>query len=163
VIASAPGPIHPWPIGVGPRYQPAAANVAVLDGRRVDGMQCANGKRFAVHLELFANRRVAIVPRGVGVARSGCRYPLSTNAPTGVVQVLESRNATLADVFRIWGRALSPVQLLSFRGPVSVFVDGKRFTGKPGTVPLTKHAEIVVEVGGHVAPHVNYLFPKGVG
>jgi hypothetical protein len=30
-------------------------------------------------------------------------------------------------------------------------------------VPLHRHDEIVVEVGRHVAPHVDYLFPKGVG
>ncbi len=163
MMLASPPPVYPWPIGAGPRYQPPAANVAVLAGHTVDGMRCANGRRFAVHLELFANRKVMIVPRGIGVARSGCSYPLSTHAPTGVVEVLASRRSTLADLFRIWGRTLSPRQLLSFRGRVAVFIGGRRFTGNPGRVPLTKHAEIVVELGRYIAPHVDYLFPKGVG
>jgi hypothetical protein len=53
--------------------------------------------------------------------------------------------------------------MLSFTGRVSVYVGGRRFTGEPQSVPLTKHAQIVLEVGGHVAPHPSYLFPKGVG
>jgi hypothetical protein len=44
-----------------------------------------------------------------------------------------------------------------------VFVGGRPFAGDPRRVPLTRHAQIVVEVGGHVAPHPSYLFPKGVG
>jgi hypothetical protein len=163
VIASSPGPIYPWPIGPGPRYQPAAANVRVLEGKPVDGLQCANGKRFAVHVELFANRKVVIVPRGIGIARSGCRYPLSTSAPTGVVEVLASRRLTLGDLFRVWGRVLGRKRLLSFRGRVAVYIGGRRVTGDPNSVRLTRHAEIVVELGRYLAPHVNYLFPKGVG
>ncbi len=155
MILGTPPPVYPWPIGVGPRYQPAA--------RPVSELTCASGRRFAVHVELFATRRVIVVPRGIGVAPSGCRSPLSTNAPTGVVEVLAGRRYTLAYLFRVWGRTLSPSRLLSFRGRVSVFVDGRRFTGDPRTVPLTRHAEIVIETGGYLAPHVDYLFPKGIG
>ena len=53
--------------------------------------------------------------------------------------------------------------MLTFAGRVSVFVDGRRYPGEPQGVPLTKHSEIVVEVGGYVPPHRSYLFPKGVG
>jgi len=28
---------------------------------------------------------------------------------------------------------------------------------------LTRHAQIVVELGHYVAPHVTYVFPKGAG
>jgi hypothetical protein len=160
-VIYAPPPVHPWPIGVGPRYQPNAANRRVLAGRPTGGMRCSNGRRFAVHLELFADRRVVIVPPGIGVARSGCSYPLRTNAPTGVVEVLQSGTFTLGDFFRVWGRRLEPVRLLSFPGGVSVFVGGKRFTGDPRRLVLTNHAQIVLEVGGYVAPHPRYLFPRG--
>jgi hypothetical protein len=157
VIADAPGPVYPWPIGVGPRYQPAALR---RDGRPVGGLRCASGRTFAVHVELFANRRVVIVPRGIGVAPR-CTYPLSTTEPTGVVHVRGRR--TLGDLFLVWGRRVGPHRLLSFTGHVSVFVGGRPFAGDPRRVPLTRHAQIVVEVGGHVAPHPSYLFPKGVG
>src|SRR5882672_2100578 len=104
VIAAPPPPVYPWPIGPGPRYQPPAVNQAVLDGKPAGGMRCANGKRFAVHIELFAHRKVIVVPPGIGVARSGCSYPLRTKAPTGVVDVLTTRRSTLGDLFTIWGR-----------------------------------------------------------
>src|SRR5438045_3808060 len=82
---SPPPPVYPWPIGPGPRYQPPATNRAVLEGKPVGGMRCASGKRFAVHIELFARRKVIVVPPGIGVARRGCSYPVRTKAPTGVV------------------------------------------------------------------------------
>jgi hypothetical protein len=109
VIAAA-GPVHPWPIGVGPRYQPVAANSTVLAGRPVGALRCGSGRTFDVHLELFANRRVVIVPPGIGVARSGCTYPLATSEPTGVVHVRGAR--TLGDLFRVWGRRIGPHRLL---------------------------------------------------
>ncbi len=162
-MIAAPPPVHPWPIGVGPRYHPTAHNAAVVAGRRIGSLRCTSGgKSFAVHIELFARRRVVIVPPGIGVGPRGCTYPLSTSAPTGVVHVAR-RGLTLGDLFRVWGRRLTPSALLSFRQRVSVFVGGRRRLGEPGAVPLTKHAQIVLEVGGYVAPHPSYLFPKGDG
>ena len=164
MIATTPPPVHPWPIGVGPRYQPSAANARAATGKPMAGMRCRSGCRsFAVHLELFANKQVVIVPRGIGVSRNGCHYPLRTEAPTGVVLVDEEKPHTLGDLFAVWGRSLAPERLLSFRGRVSVFVDGARFRGDPRAVRLTRHRQIVVEVGGYVAPHAHYLFPKGTG
>jgi len=163
VLGPPPPPVYPWPIGAGPRYQPPALNRAVLDGEPVGRMRCANGRRFAVHIELFANRKVIIVPPGIGVARSGCSYPLRTQSPTGVVEVLATGRYTLGDLFTVWGRALRRTQLLSFPGRVSVFVGGKPVAGDPRRIVMTRHAQIVLEIGGYVAPHPSYLFPKGRG
>jgi hypothetical protein len=160
-VIAVPPPVHPWPIGAGPRYHPTAANQAVLNGSSVGKMKCANGRRFAVHIELFAARQVMIVPPGIGVARSGCTYPLRTNAPTGVVEVLAGSRYTLRDLFGVWGRRFDATHLLSFRSRVSLFVGGKRRTGDPRQLVLTKHSQIVIEVGGYVAPHPSYLFPRG--
>ena len=44
---------------------------------------------------------------------------------------------------------------------MAVFVDGRPWRGAPGAVPLTRHAEIVLEVGPHVPPHSSYAFPPG--
>ena len=160
-MIAAPPALHPWPIGAGSRYHPAAANAAVRDGRPVGRLLCARGHRFQVHVELFARREVAILPAGIGVARSGCRYPLSTAAPTGVVDVAARGSFTLGDLFRVWGRRLGPSALLSFRGCVAVFVGGRPLRGDPRRVALTPYAQIVLEIGGHVAPHASFLFPKG--
>lgn len=162
-MIAAPPAVHPWPIGVGPRYHPAASNAAVAAGKPIGSLRCTSGGRqFAVHVELFARRKVVIVPPGIGAGPRGCGYPLRTSEPTGVIHVAR-RGLTLGDLFRVWGRRLSASALLSFSGRVSVFVAGHRFSGEPETVPLTKHTQIVVEVGGYVAPHPSYLFRKGDG
>jgi hypothetical protein len=160
-MIAAPPPVYPWPIGAGERYHPRAANQAVLDGRPIGRLRCSGGRRFAVHVELFANRRVAILPPRIGVSRRGCGYQLRTTTPTGVVEVLRRGSWTLGDLFRVWGRRLSPHALLTFDGRVAVYVGGRRHLGDPRNVVLTRHAEIVVEVGGYVAPHRMFLFPKG--
>jgi len=157
MIVSGPPAVYPWPIGAGPRYHPPALR---RDGRPVRELRCASGRTIAVHLELFAKKRVVVVPRGIGVAKS-CTYPVATTEPTGVLHVRGRR--TLGDLFAVWGTRLGTNRLLSFPGRVSVYVGGRPSTGDPRSVPLHRHAEIVVEVDGHVAPHPSYLFPKGVG
>lgn len=160
-MIAAPGPVHPWPIGVGPRYHPTAA---VSTGAPIGRLRCTSGGRtFAVHLELFARRQVVIVPPRIGAGPHGCTYPLHTTEPTGVVHVRAGARYVLGDLFRVWRRRLGPRRLLSFDGAVSVYVGGRLYRGDPRTVPLRRHAQIVVEVGGHVVPHPAYLFPKGIG
>lgn len=142
-LALALSPVHPWPIGVGPRYHPPAG-----------ATRCAREQtRFAMHLELFANQRVIIVPAGI------CTPDAATATPTGVVQL--ATHITLGELFRGWGEVLAPRRLLSFRGTTRAFVNGKRWHGDPRRIRLTRHAQVVVEIGGFVAPHPSYLFPKG--
>ena len=158
-FAGLPPWIHAWPIGPGPQYRPAPAPAAVRAGHPVGSLLCsAYPVRFAAHIEVFARRRVAIVPPGIGHG-PGCTYPVSTNAPTGVVRLTQA--VTLGDVFRVWGQPLASRRLLSFRGTTLVFVDGRKWRGDPRRLWLTRHVQVVLEIGGYVAPHPTYLFPKG--
>jgi len=161
VIVLSPPPVYPWPIGTGARYHPTAANPLVAEGRPFGRFECGGGRTFQVHVELFAERRVVIVPPRIGIARSGCSYPLRTTTPTGVVDVARRGRWTLGDLFAVWGRRLSPSRLLSFTGRVSVYVGGRKRTGDPRLLRLAEHDQIVIQVGGYVAPHPSYLFPKG--
>jgi hypothetical protein len=146
MIAGAPLPV---PIGVGPRYQPRPA----LHGPcRVAPLHA--GKR--VHLELFANRRVVIVPAGLGV-RGRCRADTWTTEPTGVVRF--DRTATLGDLFAVWGRPLAAKRLLSFRGAVSMYRNGVRLHGDVRQIRLRDHDELVLEIRGYVPPHRSFVFP----
>jgi hypothetical protein len=124
-----------------------------------------------VHVELFIRRRVLIVPAGVGVsspARSsfsrvrpgGCTYPLRTLDPTGVIEVVRGTHATLGDFFAVWGQPLGRRRIAGFRSraDVLIFVDGRRWRGDPRRIPLRRHANIVLELGGYVPPHPRYLF-----
>src|SRR5947209_5567885 len=138
LTAAAAAPV-PTPIGLGPRFAPPP-NVP---------RSCAAGPlqgRYRVHIELFARRRVVIVPAGIGVGpprqeelgrivRGRCRAGLRTLDPTGVVE-FDRRDATLGALFRVWRMPLAPARLLSFRGPVSVFVGGRRRPGDPRSLVL---------------------------
>ena len=169
-----PPSVVPWPIGSGPRYRPPAAPPAIRAAQPVGMHRCGrDGTLFSVHLELFANRRVIAIPAGIGVASpfrrlgadvrpAGCVYAVHTTAPTGVVRVA-TRSATLGVIFRVWGQALGPRRVATFgsAAPVRTFVNGRERLGDPRRIRLTPHAQIVLEIGGYVAPHPAYLFPKG--
>ena len=162
LLAATPPWLHPWPIGAGPRYHPAPTSAAVRSGSPVDRFRCGHAPgRFAVHLELFAHRRVIVVPAHIGDG-PGCTYPLRTTAPTGVVEVAAA-SATLGDLFRVWGRRLGPRRLLSFTSSAGTlaFVGGRRVLGDPRSIVLKPRMQVVLEIAGFVAPHPSYLFPKG--
>jgi hypothetical protein len=163
-VLALPPSVHPWPIGKGPRYLPPASSAAVAAGRPVGSLACGSASAsFRLHLEVFVNRKVVVVPSGIGVSRPGCVYPVRTTAPGGVVEVARGVKLTLADLFRVWGQPLAANRLVSFasKQPVRVYVAGRRVHEPVGAVPLTRHAEIVVELGGYVAPHPFFLFPGG--
>ena len=118
VIAAPPPAVYPWPIGVGPRYHPSAANSPVLGGAAGRHGCAARAERGSPCTSSCSPRReVVIVPPGIGVARSGLqlsaahdrrRPASSTSRPPG--------RWTLGDLFRVWGRRLGPSALLSFHG-----------------------------------------------
>ena len=160
--AAARQPI-PTPIGAGAAYRPAAGS------HGAPGLRCARASRprFGAHLELFANRRVVLVPAGIGVGRDGgCSYPARTREPTGVVEVAAGAGLTLGHLFAIWGRRVSRSQLLGFRArpgePLRAFVNGRPWRGDPRSIPLRRHAQIVLEIRGYVPPHASYRFPPGL-
>ena len=158
------------PIGHGAPFHPPATGPVI--GRCARGL----GPRYGVHVEVFAGNRVVLIPAGIGtrppralsagrISAAGCYGDLVTVEPTGVVLVRPGARLSTADLFRAWGQPLSARRLLSFRASpgarVAVFVGGRRWRGRPGRVPLVRHAEIVLEVGPFVPPHSSYTFPPG--
>jgi hypothetical protein len=175
--AAASGPAIPRallsearPIGRGPRFHPPAT------GPPVGPCTPRLGARDGVHVEVFAADRVLLVPAGIGtkppehlldgrITLAHCYGQLVTLDPTGVVLVRPGAQLTLGVLFRSWGQPLSPTRLASFSAPagtrVTVFVDGRAWPGPPAAVTLTRHAEVVLEVGPYVPPHASYVFPPG--
>ncbi len=158
------------PIGRAAIFHPPAM------GPILGGCRSQLGPRRGVHVEVFAADRVVLIPAGIGtepprgfsagrISGARCYGELVTLEPTGVVLVRRRARLRVSDLFHSWGQPLSSRRLASFsapgRGPVEVFVGGRRWPGSPGSVPLTPHAEIVLEVGPHVSPHVSYTFPPG--
>jgi hypothetical protein len=138
-------------------------------------MRCATARSLdAVHVEIFVDRKVLILPAGIGLRpplrRAGlarleggsCAYPLHTLDPTGTVLVDRARPRVLADLFAVWGQRLAPRRLLSFAGRVRAFRNGREWHGDPRQMPLARHDSIVLELGGYVKPHARYLFPEGL-
>jgi hypothetical protein len=164
LVLMLPPSVQPWPIGPGPRYQPPARPHAVVASKTVGGLRCSAPRTsFRVHVELFANRRVVILPAGIGVSPRGCVYPLRTTAPDGVVRVERGATLRLGDLFAVWGQPLGQRRLASFTSsaPVRAYVGGRLVAGAAASVPLTPHAQIVVELGGYVPPHSSFLFAGG--
>lgn len=158
------------PIGVGPRFHPP------VSGQVSGSCGPAPGPRDGVHVEVFAANRVLLLPAGIGtrpprtslegrITAARCYGALVTLDPTGVVLLRPGARPTLGTLFSSWGQPLSRTRLASFTAAagteVTVFVDGKPWPGAPTAVPLTRHAEIVLEVGPHVPPHTSYTFPPG--
>jgi hypothetical protein len=96
------------------------------------------------------------------VRGGGCAYPIVTREPTGVLEVAPGRERTLGDLFALWGQPLSRRRLAGFSGEVQAFVAAKRRRGDPRRIPLRRHAQIVLEVGGYIPPHRSYRFPPGL-
>jgi hypothetical protein len=176
--APSPGP----PIGVGPSaaYMPPARGAPASAGTPIRQLRCAPGGdgRVGAHVELFAQRRVVVVPAGIGMApplRAGgayvraarCSYPVRTREPTGLVELdPQAGPLTLGDLFAIWGQPLSGRRLAGFDAPagtrVAAYLDGRPWAGDPRALPLRRHAVIVLEIGGHVPPHATYRYPAGL-
>jgi hypothetical protein len=158
------------PIGAGPRFRPPVRSGSV-PGRCSPTL----GHRYGVHLELFAADRVVLLAPGIGVrrpwrrvggriAQARCYGGLATIDPTGVVLVRPGSRLTVGDLFGAWGRPLRARRLLSFdsTGRVRAYVDGRRWTRtSPAAIPLTRRAEIVLELGAYVPPHHSFTFPPG--
>lgn len=158
------------PVGTGARFH------LPVTGQPHGACSPLPGPRVGTHVEVFADNRVLLLPAGIGarpprtflngrVTAARCYGALATLDPTGLVLVRPGARLTLAALFRSWGQRLSAARLASFTEPgdadVSVFVNGRAWHGAPQDVPLSPHAEIVLEIGPYVPPHASYTFPPG--
>jgi hypothetical protein len=152
----------PTTIGRGPEYVPAARTVGPCVPGSIQG-------RHRVHVELFGRRHAVVIPAGIGLGEplvrsqhrfvaARCRAVTRTLDPAGVID-FDRAGLTLGDFFGVWGEPLSRGRMASFRGRVSAFVDGRRVTGDPASIPLRDGAQVVLEVGGYIPPHRQFRFP----
>jgi hypothetical protein len=123
--------------------------------------------RFAVHLDVIVDGRPVTVPSGIGVDLTARRVaPLYTSDDSGIVHVATNSDQdvfTLGQFFDEWQVRLSRGRLGGLRAaPVTVFLDGSRAAGAPGSVLLTPHLQIAVTYRPGLAPvPATYSFPAG--
>jgi len=151
----------PTPIGAGAKYLLPPVTGKVERAAPVGRLRCRadSGPVDEAHVELFADRLVLLLPKGIGLG-PGCSYPVRTTQPTGVVEFAASARPTVGDLFAVWGQPLGARSLAGFHGAVSAWVGGRRWHGAVASIPLTHHAEIVLELGGYIPPHTFFLFPS---
>ena len=181
---SRPGPAGPpgpegAPVPDGPRLargEPAQA------GPPVDQIQCQASEQVLfhihAHLTVFVNGAPRRIPYGIGipagqasttpagpfVGSGACFYWLHTHAEDGIIHIESpvERAYTLGDFFDVWGQKLGPTKVGPAIGRVTAFYDGLWFRGDPRDIPLSKHAQIQLDVGRPLVAPVRISFPSGL-
>ena len=132
-------------------------------------MDTVTGYHIHVYVTIYVNGRQMRLPAGAGIAAprqaehlanglfvdnsvNGCLYWLHTHANDGVIHVEAPHKGkfTLGQFFDIWQQPLSADQVGPATGPVTAFINGKRWTGSPRDIPLLAHAVIQLDVGSPV-------------
>jgi len=138
-------------------------------GQTVNGIQCSSSEQTSYHIHshliVYVNGAVRPIPPGIGivspVSQDGvfygatkCYYWLHVHAQDGVIHVESPtvRTYTLGDFFAIWGQPLSTTQVGPVTGNLSVFVNGRSYSGNPADITLKSHEDIQINVGSPSVP-----------
>ena len=179
--APSPGPAGPEGVPV-PAAAPLTGTTTKATGQKVDGISCQTNEQtifhIHAHLTVFVNSSPRQVPAGIGIpsARSQntaqgsfvdggkCFYWLHTHAADGIVHIESpvQRTYTLGDFFDEWGQPLGPGQVGPDKGHVTVIYNGRLYQGNPRDVPLTKHAQIQLEVNTPLVAPEKIVWPSGL-
>ena len=151
-------------------------------GETVNGVQSNDNEQVLfhihAHLAIYVNGKQKLLPYGVGIVPpyqlqqtasgpfvvGGSKfYWLHTHDESGVIHIESpvQRTFTLGDFFAEWRQPLSANQVGPDKGKVTAYVNGKKFSGNPASIPLTAHALIQLDVGTVVAPKP-YTFAQGL-
>ena len=182
-LQPAPSSGSPGPESVPiPSAPPLTGTATKATGQKVDGIGCDTSEQVLfhihAHLTLFVNGSPRQVPAGIGIPDakaqstpqgpfidSGkCFYWLHTHAADGIIHTESPihRTYTLGNFFDEWGQPLSQDQVGPAKGHVTALYNGKVFEGNPRDVPLTKHAQIQLEVGNPLVAPESITWPSGL-
>jgi hypothetical protein len=136
----------------------ALAQSLTPTGQTVGGISCdaQEGQRIHIHqhLVILDHGKAVDIPPNVGQpSGKRCIYWLHTHTPDGFIHVEAplDRSFTLGDFFTVWGQPLTRTTAASAHlakgESQKVWVNGEPFAGDPRSIPLTAHADIVIQVG----------------
>lgn len=137
---------------------PPVAERFIPTGQPVHGIRCERMEGTAMHihqhLAIFDHGKPVPIPEDVGRPLfAGCFYWLHTHTPNGIIHVESPvvRSFSLADFFAIWGQPLSRTDVAGAKlrpgDKMTIWIDGRRYTGDPRSIPLTEHEDITIDVG----------------
>jgi hypothetical protein len=164
-----PAPTDPGPEGIPREGGTMLAGVTdAAGGETVDGIKCESSEQLAYHihshLAVFVNGAERPVPPGIGIvpptiqntsegpaagAGARCFYWLHTHYIDGVIHIESPTEAlyTLGQFFALWGQTLNSGQVGTEKGTLTMFIDGKPYTGDPAAIPLKSRGAIQIDVG----------------
>ena len=182
-LKPAPPPGPNGPEGVPIPNGPALASTATkATGQPVDGIRCDTSEQVLfhihAHLTVFVNGSPRQVPAGIGIpgaqaqntpqgtfiSNGTCFYWLHTHAADGIIHTESPvrRTFTLGNFFNIWGQPLGPSQVGPAKGHVTVIYNHKVYHGNPRDIPITKHAQIQLQVGTPLVAPGSITWPSGL-
>jgi hypothetical protein len=164
--------------GLGPEGMPLAPGdplstvAGAATGATVDGIRCDTDEQVAyhihTHLAIYVDGAPRTVPAGIGIVEpqlessphgmfaqaSRCYYWLHVHAADGVIHIESptEETYTLGQFFDIWNQPLAIGRVGPASGAMTIFVDGKPYTGDPRAIPLLKHGAIQIDIGQVVPP-----------
>jgi hypothetical protein len=179
--APAPGPAGPEGVPI-PAAAPLTGTATKATGQKVDGIGCDTSEQtlfhIHAHLTIFVNGAARQVPAGIGIpgaqgqntstgtfiGSGTCFYWLHTHAADGVIHIESpvQRTYTLGEFFNEWGQPLSATKVGPATGKVTAIYNGHVYLGNPADIPLTKHAQIQLEVGSPLVAPEKITFPSGL-
>jgi hypothetical protein len=152
-------PSTPASVGTGrdtppPWHVPADASAAVAAAGLPMLGEEGSALHIHAHLDIFVDGKAVEVPPDIGIDEAKHQIsPLHTHDPSGVIHVESPTQAefTLGQFFSEWQVKLTADQLGGLRADgtnlLKVYVNGKPYTGSPGSVVLHPHDEIAVVYG----------------
>jgi len=138
----------------------------------VDGIQCAPIEQLAyhihAHLQVYVDGQPRELPPAIGLVgpvsqqsangpfygAQRCYYWLHVHTGDGVIHI-ESPTAriyTLGDFFDEWRQPLSRTQVAGASGPVTAYINGRKWAKSPRDIPLVPHAAVQLDVGKPIVP-----------
>jgi hypothetical protein len=179
--APSAGPKGPEQVPI-PSAAPLTGTSTKATGQKVDGIGCDTSEQtlfhIHAHLTIFVNGSPRQVPAGIGIpgakaqntpqgpfiGSGNCFYWLHTHAADGIVHIESpvQRTYTLGNFFDEWGQPLGPGQVGPDKGHVTAIYNGHLYEGNPRDIPLTKHAQIQLEVGTPLVAPETITFPSGL-
>lgn len=137
---------------------PLSRAAAQAMGQPINGISCdaQEGQRIHIHqhLAIFDHGKPVTIPQFIGIPEAArCIYWLHTHTPDGIIHIEapKDRSFALGDFFEVWGQPLDRRHAASAATKKGererIWVNGTPYLGDPAKIPLTAHADIVIEVG----------------